>query len=176
MALMLNDKKAIVASVAKVAQQSISGLVADYRGLTVEQITKLRKTAREKGVYLKVVRNTLAKRALADTDFACLNKVLAGPTILAFSKEEPSAPARLFKEFVKLHDALSVKAIAIGGHFLGAEQMDYAAKLPTRNEAIASLMAVMKAPITKFVRTLAEPHAKMVRTVAAIRDKKQAES
>lgn len=176
MALMLNDKKAIVADVANVAQQSISGLVADYRGLTVEQITKLRKTARDNGVYLKVVRNTLAKRALNDTGFACLHEVLVGPTMLAFSKEEPSAPARLFKDFVKMHDALSVKALAISGRLLGAEQIDYVAKLPTRNEAIATLMSVMKAPITKFVRTLAEPHAKLVRTVAAIRDKKQANS
>lgn len=176
MALMLNDKKAIVADVANVAQQSISGLVADYRGLTVEQITKLRKTARDSGVYLKVVRNTLAKRALNDTSFACLNEVLVGPTMLAFSKQEPSAPARLFKDFVKMHEALSVKALAISGRLLDAKQIDYVAKLPTRNEAIASLMAVMKAPITKFVRTMAEPHAKLVRTVAAIRDKKQANS
>lgn len=176
MALMLNDKKAIVADVANVAQQSISGLVADYRGLTVEQVTKLRKTARDSGVYLKVVRNTLAKRALTDTGFACLNEVLVGPTMLAFSKDEPSAPARLFKDFVKMHEALSVKALAISGRLLDAKQIDYAAKLPTRNEAIASLMAVMKAPITKFVRTMAEPHAKLVRTVAAIRDKKQANS
>lgn len=176
MALMLNDKKAIVADVTNVAQQSISGLVADYRGLTVEQITKLRKSARDKGVYLKVVRNTLAKRALDNTNFACLNEVLVGPTILAFSREEPSAPARLFKDFVKMHDALSVKALAISGRFLDAGQMDYAATLPMRSEAIASLMAVMKAPISKFVRTMAEPHAKLVRTVAAIRDKKQANS
>ncbi len=176
MALALNDKKAIVADVTNVALQSVSGLVADYRGLTVGQITKLRKDARDKGVYLRVVRNTLAKRALSDTDFACLDEVLTGPTMLAFSKEEPSAPARLFKDYVKQHEALSVKALVISGRLLDAKQIDYVAQLPTRNEALAILMQVMKAPITKFVRTLAEPHAKLVRTVAAIRDKKQAES
>lgn len=173
MALALNDKKAIVADVLNEAQQSISGLVADYRGLTVEQVTQLRADAREKGVYLRVVRNTLAKRALNDTDFACFDEVLTGPTMLAFSKEEPSAPARLFKDFAKKHEALNVKALAISGRLLDAEQIDYVAKLPTRDEAIATLMQAMKAPITKFVRTLAEPHAKLVRTVAAIRDSKQ---
>lgn len=176
MALALNDKKAIVADVAKEAQQSISGLVADYRGLTVEQITKLRVQAREKGIYLKVVRNTLAKRAFSDTDFACFDKVLTGPTILALSKEEPSAPARLFKDFVKQHETLTVKALAISGRLVDAGQIDYVAKLPSRDEALAILMQVMKAPITKFVRTLNEPHAKLVRTIAAIRDKKQTES
>ncbi len=176
MALALNDKKAIVADVAKEAQQSISGLVADYRGLTVEQITKIRSEAREKGVYLKVVRNTLAKRALSGTEFACFEEVLTGPTMLALSKEEPSAPARLFKDYAKQHDALSVKALAISGRLMSADELDYVAKLPTRDEAIATLMQVMKAPITKFVRTLNEPHSKLVRTVAAIRDKKQAES
>lgn len=176
MALALNDKKAIVADVANEAQQSISGLIADYRGLTVGQITKLRADAREKGVYLKVVRNTLAKRALNETEFACFDEVLTGPTMLALSKEEPSAPARLFKDFVKQHEALNVKALAISGRLMGADELDYVAKLPTRDEAIATLMQVMKAPITKFVRTLNEPHAKLVRTVAAVRDKKQAES
>jgi large subunit ribosomal protein L10 len=172
-ALALTDKKAIVADVANVAQRSISGLVADYRGLTVEQITKIRKDARDKGVYLKVIRNTLAKRALVDTQFKCLHEVLTGPTIIAFSQEEPSAPARLFKDYVKQHEALKVKALVISGRLLTAEQIDYVAKLPTRDEALATLMQVMKAPITKFVRTLAEPHAKLVRLLAAIRDQKQ---
>lgn len=176
MTLALNDKKAIVADVANIAQHSISGLVADYRGLTVEQITKLRKDARDKGVYLRVVRNTLAKRALDGTQFACLHEVLIGPTMLAFSKEEPSAPARLFKDYAKQHEALSVKALAISGRFIDAKQIDYVATLPTRNEALAILMQVMKAPITKLVRTLAEPHAKLVRTLAAVRDKMQSQS
>lgn len=176
MALALTDKKAIVADLANVAKQSVSSLVADYRGLTVGQVNKLRKDAREKSVYLKVVRNTLADIALNGTQFACLSEVLTGPTIIAFSKEEPGAPARLFKDYVKLHEALKVKAMAINGRLFDAEQINYVAKLPTRNEALASLMQVMKAPITKFVRTMAEPHAKLVRTVAAIRDQKQTQS
>ena len=175
MALALEDKKAIVAELTNEAKAAISGLVADYRGLTVEQITKLRSDAREKGVYLKVVRNTLAKRALSETDFECLHDVFVGPTIIALSKEEPSAPARLFKDYVKQHEHLNVKALAISGKLMTANELDFAAKLPTRDEAIATLMQVMKAPITKFVRTLAEPHGKLVRTIAAVRDKKQAE-
>src|SRR5262245_44469023 len=136
---MLADKKAIVAEVAEEAKAAVSGLVADYRGLTVGQITKLRKDAREKGVYLKVVRNTLAKRALSDTDFACMHEVLAGPTLIAFSKDELGAPARLFKDYVKQFEQLSVKGLAINGRLLPANELDSIAALPSRNEAIAML-------------------------------------
>lgn len=174
MALTLENKKAIVADVAAQAKQSISGLVVDYLGLNVGQVTKLREDARTKSVYLRVVRNTLAKKALANTEFECFHDVLSGPTMLAFSQEEPSAPARLFKEYVSSYEHLEVKALAINGKLFEPSELDYIAKLPTRDEAIATLMQVMKAPITKFVRTLAEPHAKLVRTVAAIRVQKEA--
>lgn len=174
MALGLNEKKAIVTEVAEQAGGAISGAVADYRGLNVEEMTQIREKALELGVYLKVVRNTLAKRALSDTEFACFDSVLTGPTMLALSSEEPSAPARLLKDYAKKYDVLKVKALAISGRLLQPEQLEYVAKLPTRDEALATLMQVMKAPITKFVRTVAEPHTKMVRTVAAIRDQKQA--
>lgn len=176
MPLNLEGKKAIVAEVADVASTALSAAVADYRGLTVAQLTALRVKARNSGVYLRVVRNTLANRALEQTNFACMQPKLLGPTILAFSREEPSAAARLFKEFAKEAEQFKVTGLAISGQLFEASQIERVASLPTRDEAIARLMAVMQAPIAKFVRTLAEPHAKLTRTIAAIRDKKQAES
>jgi large subunit ribosomal protein L10 len=174
--LNLDDKKAIVAEVADVASVALSAAVADYRGLTVAELDGLRVKARHSGVYLRVVRNTLARRALEETDFACIKPKLLGPTILAFSRTEPSAAARLFKDFAKEAERFQVTGLAISGQLYEANEIDKLASLPTRDEAIARLMAVMQAPIAKFVRTLAEPHAKLTRTIAAIRDKKQAES
>lgn len=173
MVLKLEDKKAIVEEVAVIAKQAISLVAAEYAGLTVGQLTTLRKTARESGVYMRVVRNTLARRALEGTQFACMQDVLVGPLLLAFSQEDPGAAARLIKAFIKDNEKLKVKALAIDNKLLGAEGLNTLASLPTRDEGIALLMSVMLAPITKFVRTLAEPHAKLVRTIAAIRDQKQ---
>jgi large subunit ribosomal protein L10 len=176
MALMLEDKKAIVAEVAAVASQASVAVLAEYRGLTVGEMTELRNNARKAGVYLRVVKNSLAHRAVEATDFVCLREALVGPLIIAFSQKEPSGAARVIRDFSKDHDKLVVKALAMSGQLLAAKQLDAVAKLPTRDEAIATLMAVMKAPIGKFVRTLAEPHAKLARTFAALRDKKQAEA
>lgn len=174
MTLTLAAKKAVVEEVAAVASKAISAVVADYRGLTVNQMTQLRAEARKAKVYLKVVPNNLARRAFEKTDFACLDKQLVGPLFVALSTEAPSDAARLLKDFSKNFDKLEVKALAVGGQVYAAKQLDYVASLPTRDEAIAKLMYVMKAPIEKFVRTLAEPHAKLVRTIAAVRDQKQA--
>lgn len=176
MVLKLEDKKTIVNEVSGVAKQALSLVAAEYSGLSVAQLTDLRKSARNNGVYMRVVRNTLAKRALEGTQFACIQEKLVGPLVLAFSQEDPGAAARLIKEFMKGNDKLVVKALAIDSQLLPPEGLNALASLPTRNEAIALLMSVMNAPITKFVRTLAEPHAKMVRTIAAIRDKKQADA
>lgn len=173
MALNLQDKKAIVAEVAEVATNALSLVAAENRGLPVANMTKLRADARKAGVYMRVVRNTLARRALEGTEYACMNEVLVGPLLLAFSQQDPGAAARIIRDFIKTNEKLEVKALAIGGKLLDAKQLEAVAKLPTKDEAIATLMAVLKAPITKFVRTLAEPHAKLVRTVAAVRDQKQ---
>lgn len=173
MTLRLEDKKAIVAEVAKVASKATSLLAADYCGLTVAQLTELRQSARNSGVYMRVIRNTLARRAFEGTKFACMDPVLVGPLVLAFSTEEPSAAARLFKDFVKKFDKLNVKALSLDGALLPATDLNRLASLPTRDEAISMLMSVMQAPISKFVRTLAEPQAKLVRTLAAVRDKMQ---
>lgn len=173
MVLKLDDKKAIVAEVAKVAKQATSLVAVEYAGLSVAQLTALRKSARDAGVYLRVVRNTLARRALEGTSFACVQPSLVGPLALAFSKEEPGAAARLFRNYVKQNEKLQVKLLSIDGKLLPAADLNKLASLPTKDEAIAQLMSVMLAPITKFVRTLAEPHSKLVRTIAAIRDQKQ---
>lgn len=174
MPMRLEEKQALVAEVNAVAAKALSALTAEYRGLTVEQITSLRVKARQDGVWLKVVKNTLAKRAVAGTEYECLQDSFKGPLILAFSKEDPGAAARIAKVFAKDNEQFVVKALALGGKVLPASDLERLASLPTREQAIAMLMAVMKAPIEKFVRTLAEPHAKLVRTVAAVRDQKQA--
>jgi len=174
--LNLEDKRAIVVSVNAAASEALSAVVADYRGLSVAEMTNLRLKARETGVYLKVVRNTLAKRAVAGTDYECLTDALVGPTVLAFSQDDPGAAARLIKDFAKDHDALEVKALAIGGVAYDAKDIDILAKLPTRDEAIAQLMSVMQAPVAKFVRTLNEVPGKFVRTMAAVKDQKQQEA
>lgn len=175
MPLKLNDKKAIVAEVAEVAGNALSAVVAEYSGLTVAEMTKLRVEARNSGVYLRVVRNTLARLAVKGTDFECLQDSLVGPLVLAFSKGEPGSAARLVKNFAKENPKLVVKALAIEGKLLAAKDLDALASLPTREEALSMLLAVMKAPATKFVQTLAAPHTKLVRTLDAYRDKKQAE-
>ena len=171
--LKLEHKKAIVGEVASVAKQAVSLVAAEYSGLSVAQLTELRKSARETGVYMRIVRNTLARRAFEGTQFACMQQALVGPLLLAFSQEDPGAAARLVKEFAKKNEKLKVKALSIDAQLLPPEALDKLASLPTREEAIAQLMFVMKAPITMLVRTMAEPHTKLVRTIAAIRSAKQ---
>jgi large subunit ribosomal protein L10 len=174
MALTLEQKKAVVAEVAEVAQTAHSAVAAEYRGLTVSKMTELRSKARAEGVFLKVAKNTLVKRAVEGTDFECMADELSGPLLFAFSMEDPGAAARLVKDFAKDNDQLIAKLVAVGAQLHEASELERLASLPTRDQAIAMLMGVMKAPIEKFVRTLAEPHAKLVRTVAAVRDSKQA--
>ncbi|MCX4026304.1 50S ribosomal protein L10 [Endozoicomonas sp. SM1973] len=173
MALKLEDKKAIVAEVNEAAKSALSAVIADYRGLTVDQMTALRKQAREGSVYLKVVRNTLARRAVEGTDYECLQEALTGPTVIAFSNEDPGAAARVIQDFAKENKELEVKALSIGGQLLGPEQIDVLAKMPTLDQARAMLMSVMIAPVTKLARTLNEFPAKITRAVAAVRDQKK---
>ncbi len=174
MALNLEQKKAIVAEVSDVASSALSAIAAEYRGLTVDQMTALRREARNNGVYLRVVKNTLAKRALEDTDFACMQEGMTGPLILAFSQADPGAAARVIKDFAKEHKLLEVKMVSIGGKMLAPNDIDVLAKMPTYEQAISMLMAVMKAPVEKLARTMKEVPGKLVRTVAAIKDAKEA--
>ena len=174
MALNIEQKKAVVAEVADVANKALAAVAAEYRGLTVEEMTDLRAKARESGVYLKVAKNTLVRLAVEGTEYECMQETLTGPLLLAFSMEDPGAAARLVKDYSKDHDKLIAINVAVGGQLYDASELDRLSKLPTYDQAIAILMGVMKAPIEKFERTLAEPHTKLVRTVAAVRDAKQA--
>lgn len=172
MALRLEDKKALVAEVNEVAARALSAVAAEYRGLTAGQFDLLRKQARDNGIYLHVVKNTLARRAVAGTEFECMSDAFVGPLVLGFSLEDPGAVGRVIKEFAKDHEKLVVKAVAVGGQLYGAADLERLASLPTKEQALAMLMGVMQAPIAKFVRTLAEPTAKFVRTVQAVADAK----
>ena len=174
MALNLEQKKAVVAEVADVANKALAAVAAEYRGLTVEEMTELRAKAREGGVYLKVAKNTLVRRAIEGTEYECMQEELTGPLLFAFSMEDPGAAARLVKDYSKDHDLLITKLVSVGGQLYDASELERLSSLPTYDQAIAILMGVMKAPIEKFVRTLAEPHGKLVRTVAAVRDAKEA--
>lgn len=165
MAIGLEDKKAIVAEVNEAATSALSAVVADSRGVSVTDMTALRKEARENGVYVRVVRNTLAKRAVEGTEFECLQDSFIGPSIIAFSTEHPGAGARLFKNFAKSNDKFEVKALAFDGNLMEASQIDVLASLPTYDEAIAKLMSVMQGATSKLARTL-----------AAIRDQKEQEA
>ena len=172
----LKEKQAIVADVNETANKALSAVMADYRGVSVDDMTTLRKTARDAGVQVRVIRNTLAKRAFEGTEFECMNEALLGPNIMAFSLEDPGAGARVFKDFAKENEAFEIKALSVGGKLLPADQIDALAKLPTREEALAMLMAVMQAPVTKLVRTLHDVPGKVTRVVAAVRDQKQEEA
>ncbi len=174
MALSLEDKKKIVSEVAAVASDAHSAVAAEYQGLTVGEMTDLRVKAREGGVYLRVVKNNLARRAVADTDFSCMADRFVGPLLLAFSMEDPGAAARVIKDFAKEHDKLEVKMLAVGGELLEASEIDRLAKLPTRDQALAILAGTLRAPVEKLARTFKEVPGKLVRTVAAVRDSKEA--
>lgn len=158
MTLRLEDKKEIVEAVNKAASGAFAAVVADYRGLTVGQLTQLRSQAREKQVYLRVVRNTLARRALSGTSFEVINDALVGPTIIALSLSENDmgAAARIFQDFLKDNPKapLEVKALSIDGKLYGAKDIDVVAKLPNREQALTMFASVLQAPISKFARLL----------------------
>jgi len=139
----------------------------------VDEMTALRRDARENRIVLRVVRNTLARRAFEGTDYECVSETLTGPSLFGFSMEDPGAAARLFKDFAKEHEAFEVKALAVSGQLLGVEQIDVLARLPTRDQALSLLMGAMRAPVAKLVRTMNEVPGKLVRTLAAVRDQKR---
>lgn len=178
MGLNLTGKKAIVAEISNIASGAYALVATEYHGLTVEHMTNLHAKARETGVYLRVVKNTLAKRALIGTSFECVNNSLVGPLVLAFSMEDPGAAARLWRDFFKENDKLDsknmVKFLSVSGEVLPGSELDKLAKLPTREEALALLMVCMRAPLDKFARTLNEVPGKLVRTIEAVRQSKAA--
>jgi large subunit ribosomal protein L10 len=167
MALRLEDKKALVAEVNQVAASSESAVAAEYRGLSVAQMTEFRARARDEGVYVRVVKNTLAKRAIEGTEFECLTEVLRGPILLAFSREDPGAAARVVKGFAKDNEDLATTAVAIGGVLYGPEDLSRLASLPNLDQARSILLGVLQAPLTQLVRTLAEPAGMFARVLGA---------
>lgn len=161
MALNLDGKKALVAEVQEAAKSALSAVVVDARGVSVTAITELRKEARANGVWMKVVRNTLAKLAVKDTDFECLSDAFTGPTLIAFSNEHPGAGARIFKDFAKKNDKFELKIASFEGNVVA---VDVLASLPTYDEAIARMMSVMKEASA----------GKLVKTLAAVKEAKEA--
>ena len=153
MSLTLEHKKAVVAEVAEVARGALSAIAAEYRGLSVAEMTKLRVNARVAGVHMRVVRNSLARRAFEGTELACMNDGLSGPLILAFSGEEPGSAARVMRDYAKENDKLVIKLVSFGGKLLETSDVGRLADLPTKDESISQLMSVMMAPIAKLVRT-----------------------
>lgn len=174
MPLNLEGKKAMVEEVSAVAAKALSVVAAEYRGLTVTQMTELRSKARASNVYMRVVKNTLARRALAGTAFESMGTTLKGPLVLAFSNDDPGAAARVIRDFAKTNDKLVTTSLSIGGDVLAAKDLDKVASLPTKDQALSMLLGVMKAPIQKLVGTIQAAPVKLVRTVVAIRDQKQA--
>lgn len=160
MALNLSQKQEVVAELAEVAAKAHSLVAVEYAGTTVEQMTAMRKKARETGVFLKVVKNTLASRAVAGTEFEVVKDALTGPLLYAFSTEEPGAAGRLIKEFAKTNDKLKARVVSVEGKLLPAAHVDVLASLPTRDEALAML-----------ARVLAEPAAMFARAIKAVADK-----
>lgn len=174
MTLNLEAKKSLVNDVSALVRNSEAMIAADYRGLTVSEVTNLRSRARAAGVTMRVVRNTLARRAIQGTPHECLSESLVGPIILVFALESPGTAARILRDFVKENEKLQVRAIALSGQLYPGSDLNVIAELPTFDEAVSMFMRVLNAPTTKLVRTLAEPCAMLARTLGAIRDKKQA--
>lgn len=173
MGLNLEEKKAVVAEVGAQVAHAQAIILAEYRGLEVGHMTQLRAKARSSGVYFRVLKNTLARKAVADTPFAGLTRHMAGPLAYGISAD-PVAAAKVLHEFAKANDKLVIKGGAMANFVMTAKDVANLATMPSRDELIAKLMATMQAPVVKFVRTLNEVPGKFVRTVAAVRDQKQA--
>lgn len=173
MALNLDQKQRVVRDLAGVASEAHSALAAEYRGLTAVEMDRLRASAREAGVHLQIVKNTLARRAVAGTHFECMKEGFEGPLLLAFSRHDPASAARVVQDFSKSHGKLIVKMVAVEGKLYPATEAERLASLPTYEEAISRLMATMQAPTQKLAATLNEVLGKLTRTLAAVRDAKQ---
>ena len=171
MALNLAEKKALVADVNTVAASALSAVIAEYRGLTVAEMTELRTEARNNGVYMKVVKNSLARRAVEGTSFECIQPSLKGPLVLAFSRDDPGSAARVIKAFAKEHQNLVAVSVSVGGELYDAANLDRVAALPNLDEARAMLLRTFNGPLTQLVRLLGEPAAMLARTLQTFSEK-----
>jgi large subunit ribosomal protein L10 len=176
MPLNLEDKKVLVAEVTEVAKTALSVVAAEYRGLTVTQMTDLRAKARAQGVYMRVVKNTLARKALAGTAFEPVGPKLKGPLVLAFSKDDPGAAARVVKAFAKDNEKLVATLVSIGGEVLSGKDLEKVATLPTRDQARAQLLGLLMAPMQQLAAVIAAPNQDLVRVIAAFADKRKGEA
>ncbi len=172
MPLKLKEKKDLVEDLHEIAGRAQAAIALEYRGMDAGQMTGLRQAARSQGVHLRVVRNTLARRALQETDFACLAEILTGPVLLALALEDPAEAARMLRGFLGEDRPLKVRGLAIGRKLLPASDLVRLADLPSASEALARLLGVLEAPLSKLVGVLAAPTVKLVRTLAAVRDQK----
>jgi large subunit ribosomal protein L10 len=172
LSLNLEQKQAVVAEVGAQVAQAQAIVLAEYRSLQVGDMTELRKKARSSGVYLRVLKNTLARRAVADTPFAGLSEKMVGPLAYGMSSD-PVAVAKVLHEFAKSNDKFVIKAGAMPNVMMSPREVGDLARMPSRDELIATLLGTMQAPIAKFVRTLNEVPGRFVRTVAAVHDQKQ---
>ncbi len=163
------DKAAVIDEIKGIVSESSAMVIAEYRGLTVEAVTKLRANARKQGVQMRVLKNTLVRRAVEGTPYAALADKFVGPIVYGFSKD-PVAVAKVYAQFAKDNDKLVIKGGAMGDQLLDVEGVKQLSTMPSREELLAKLMATMNEPIAKFVRTLNEVPARFVRTVAAYRD------
>ncbi len=171
MALNISEKKDVVKEVSEIASSAQSAVAAEYRGLSVQELSELRNNARNLGVYVKVIKNSLAKIAIKDTNFECMDSSLKGPLIFAFSKEDLGSAAKLVNDFKKENNLLKPIVVAVNGELVDVEKLSQIAALPTKDQAISMLMSVMKQPVEKFVRTLAAPNTKLVQTLSAYKIK-----
>tara|TARA_B100001123_G_scaffold435481_1_gene564116 strand:- start:6894 stop:7427 length:534 start_codon:yes stop_codon:yes gene_type:complete len=173
MPMRIEDKKIAIKNLHEIATKATSAIAADYHGTSVSELTKLRETARKSSVHLKVIRNTLAKKALAETKFSCFEELLVGPTILAFSLEDPTNAAKLANDFTKLNSNFKVKGLSMGDSLLEISRLADIANLPTKEEALSLLAGLLNAPITKLALLINEIPTKLTRTIEAIKQQKQ---
>jgi large subunit ribosomal protein L10 len=173
-ALSKNEKERIVGEVKEVASSASSLVISDARGLKVSELSEVRQKATQSGIHIQIIKNSLAKLAFEGTDFGCSDEVLVGPSLFAFSFEEPGAAAKLLKTYAKNFDNLEIKALVVEGQLLDGGQIDILASLPSKEEAYGLIANVLQAPVSKFATLLNEVPSKLARVLSAVQDKKQA--
>ena len=173
MPMRIDDKKIAVEELQDVANKAVSAVAADYHGTSVAELTQLRAEARTAAVHLKVIRNTLANRALSETKFFCFEDLLVGPTMPAFSLEDPTSAAKLVTNFTKVNKNFQIKGLSLSNSLLELSKLSAIANMPSRDEALAQLAGMLNAPMNKFVSVLNQVPSKLVRTLQAVKEQKQ---
>ena len=173
MPMRIDDKKIAVKELHEIANKASSVVAADYHGTSVSEITQLRKIARDTKVHLKIIKNTLAKKALSETKFSCLKELLVGPTILAFSLDDPTSAVKLVNNFKKINTSFKVKGLSLGHSLLELTKLTEIANLPSRDQAIGQLARVLIAPLNKLVSLISQVPTKLVLILESIKQQKE---